>query len=141
MFTLIGFGIGLAVHRFEENSEEIFKKLIQKHKNADWYPEGLLLAERAARLQSLKAGEEGVVAVDIEGMFCCTLCLLVLKISRCSCSTDKSHQRFIYPLIKAAFLLSVNPISISIQPHCSLVNLWVEVMLFLSHAFYILNHA
>ncbi len=65
-FTSIGLALGYGMHRFEENAEEIFKKLVKKHKNASWYPPGVLLAERQARLNALKGVEEA--AVEIEGM-------------------------------------------------------------------------
>eukprot|EP00794_Sanderia_malayensis_P007178 gene7178-7984_t len=70
LFTAIGLGLGLYMHRVEENSEEIFKELISKHKNAPWYPEGVLLAERATRLQALKAeGVEVDAELEIEDEF------------------------------------------------------------------------
>merc|ERR1712189_19492 len=31
-FTSIGLALGYGMHRFEENAEEIFKKLVKKHK-------------------------------------------------------------------------------------------------------------
>lgn len=68
VYTLIGFGLGYKFHRFEETSDDVYKHMIEKHKNAPWYPQGVLLAERAARHRALLEGAEGVEAVAIEGM-------------------------------------------------------------------------
>ncbi|XP_073252857.1 uncharacterized protein [Porites lutea] len=48
-WTSVGLGLGYRGHIFEETSEERYKELIKKHKNAPWYPKGQLLAERYAR--------------------------------------------------------------------------------------------
>ena len=58
LLTLIGLGIGYKFHLFEENSAEMYKELIKKHKNAPWYEKGVLLAEREARQRALEAGGE-----------------------------------------------------------------------------------
>ncbi len=71
LFTSIGLGLGISWHRFEENHEELFKKIVAKHKNAPWYPKGVLLAERAARLEALKASGDldAEAEIEAEGSF------------------------------------------------------------------------
>ncbi|XP_065059259.1 uncharacterized protein LOC135686832 isoform X2 [Rhopilema esculentum] len=49
LFTLAGLAIGYRFHLFEENSEDLYKELIKKHKNAPWYDRGVLLAEKASK--------------------------------------------------------------------------------------------
>ena len=56
-WTSVGLGLGYRGHIFEETSEERFKELIKKHKNAPWYPKGQLLAERYAREKAEREGE------------------------------------------------------------------------------------
>jgi len=56
-WTSVGLGLGYRGHIFEETSEERYKELIKKHKNAPWYPKGQLLAERYAREKAEREGE------------------------------------------------------------------------------------
>ncbi|KAK3741578.1 hypothetical protein QZH41_012515 [Actinostola sp. cb2023] len=55
--TGVGLYLGYLGHRFEETSEDRYKEMIKKHKNAPWYPTGQLLAERYAREKQLLGGK------------------------------------------------------------------------------------
>lgn len=74
--TLIGLGIGYKLHQFEENSAELYKEMIKKHKNAPWYEKGVLLAEREARQRALESGD--VDDADLGGIS--TLLVICQKI-------------------------------------------------------------
>ncbi|XP_032231170.2 uncharacterized protein LOC116614363 [Nematostella vectensis] len=54
--TAVGLYLGYLGHRFEETSEDRYKEMIKKHKNAKWFPQGQLLAERYAREKAILGG-------------------------------------------------------------------------------------
>ena len=73
LFTLAGLAIGYRFHLFEENSEDRYKELIKKHKNAPWYDRGVLLAEKAS-----KGDEDETGMIEGTTIFCKYFAIVLL---------------------------------------------------------------